>query len=79
MLTARVAPVVAVIRLPEYRGGQWRFKGDVVCFPQDIQPAVSALPYVSIDVLVLRSQQSATADPVCAFRVRLRQVYAALL
>ena len=50
MLIARVAPVMLVMRLPEYRGAQWRFKGHVVCFPQDIQPVVSVLPRVSVDV-----------------------------
>jgi len=42
---------MSVMRLPEYCGGQWRFKGHVVCFPQDIQPVVSVLPRVSVDVL----------------------------
>ena len=51
MLIACVAPVMSVMRLPEYCGGQWRFKGHVVCFPQDIQPVVSVLPRVSVDVL----------------------------
>ena len=43
MLIARVAPVMLVMRLPEYRGDQWRFKGHVFSFPQDIQPVVSIL------------------------------------
>jgi len=64
MLIARVAPVMSVMRLSEYHGGQWRFKGHVVCFPQDTQPVVSVSPRVSVDVLVLRSQQSANADAV---------------
>jgi len=59
-----MAPVMSVMRLSEYRGGQWRFKGQVVCFPQDIQPVVSVLRGVSVDVLVLRTQQSANADAV---------------
>jgi len=68
-----------VMRLSEYRGGQWRFKGHVVCFPQDIQPVVSVLPRVSVDVLVLRSQQSANADAMCEFRVCCQKVHDALL
>jgi len=79
MLIARVAPVMSVMRLSEYRGGQWRLKGHVVCFPQDIQPVVSVLPRVSVDVLVLRSQQSANADAVREFCVRHQRVYDALL
>jgi len=79
MLIARVAPVMSVMRLPEYSGGQWRFKGHVVCFPQDIPPVVSVLPRVSVDVLVLRSQQSANADAVREFRVRRQTVHNALL
>jgi len=79
MLIARVAPVMSVMWLPEYRGGQWRFKGHVVCFPRDIQPVVSVLPRVSVDVLVLRSQQSANADAVREFRVRRQRVHDALL
>jgi len=68
MLIARVAPAMSVMRLPEYRGGQWWFKGHVIGFPQDIQPVVSVLPRVSVDVLVLRSQQSANVDAVREFR-----------
>jgi len=79
MLIARMAPVMSVMRLPEYRGGQWRFKGHVVCFPQDVQPVVSVLPCVSVDVLVLRSHQSANADAVREFRVRRQSVHNALL
>ena len=79
MLIARVAPVMSVMRLPEYRGGQWRFKGHVVRYPQDIQSVVSVLPRVSVDVLVLRSQQSANADAVREFRVRRQRVHDALL
>ena len=79
MLIARVAPVMLVMRLPEYRGAQWRFKGHVVCFPQDIQPVVSVLPHVSVDVLVLRSQHSANADAMREFRVRRQRVHDALL
>jgi len=84
MLIARVVPVMCcvmsyVMRLSEYRGGQWRFKGHVVCFPQDIQPVVSVLPRVSVDVLVLRSQQSANADVVREFFVRRQRVHDALL
>jgi len=67
------------MRLSEYCGGQWRFKGHVICFPQDIQPVVSVLPCVSVDVLVLRSQQSANADAVREFRVRRQRVHDALL
>jgi len=79
MLIARVAPVMSVMRLSEYCGGQWGFKGHVVCFPQDIQPVVSVLPRVSVDVLVLRSRQSANADAVREFRVRRQRVHNALL
>jgi len=79
MLIARVAPVMSVMRLSEYRDGQWPFKGHAVCFPQDIQPVVSVLPLVSVDVLVLRSQQSANADAVRQFRVRSQTVHDALL
>jgi len=79
MLIARVAPVMSVMRPPEYRGGQWQFKGHVVCFPQDIQPVVSVLPRVSFDVLVLRSQQSANADAVREFRIRRQRVHDALI
>ena len=79
MLIAPVAPVMSVMRLPEYHGGQWRFKGHVICFPQDIQPVVSVLPHVSIDVLVLRSHQSANADAVREFCVRRQRVHDALL
>ena len=53
MLIARVAPVMSVMRLSEYRGGQWRLKGHVVCFPQDIQPVVSVLPHVPVDVFYI--------------------------
>jgi len=70
---------MSVMRLSEYRGGQWRFKGHVFCFPQDIQPVVSVLPRVSVDVLVLRSQQPANADAVREFRVRRQRVHDALL
>jgi len=73
-LIARVAPVMLVMQLSEYRDGQWRFKDYVVCFPQDIQPLVSVLPRVSVDVLVLCSQQSANADAV-----RRQRVHDALL
>jgi len=79
MLIARVVPVMSVIRLSEYRDGEWRFKGHVVCFPQDIQPVVSVLPRVSIDVLVLRSQQSANADAVREFHVCHQRVHDTLL
>jgi len=79
MLIARVAPVMSVMRLPEYRGGQWRFKGHVICFLQDIQPVVSVLPHVSIDDLVLRSQQSANADAVREFRASRQRVHDTLL
>jgi len=79
MLIARVAPAMSVTRLPEYRSGQWRFKGHIVCFPQDIQPVVSVSPRVSVDVLVLRSQQSANADAVREFRVCRQRVHDALL
>jgi len=78
MLIACVATVMLVMRLPEYRVGQWRFKGHVFCFPPDIQPVVSVLPRVSVDVLILRSQQSANADAVREFRVRRRRVHDAL-
>jgi len=78
MLIARVAPVMSVMRLPEYCGGQWRFKGHVVCFPPDIQPVITVLPLVSVDVFVLRSQQSANAVLVCEFRVRRQKVHDAL-
>ena len=64
---------------PEYCGGQWRFKGYVTCFPQDIQPVVSVLLRVSIEVLVLRSQQSANADAMREFRVSRQRVHNALL
>jgi len=79
ILIARVAPVMSVMRLPEYCGGHWRFKGHVVCFPPDIQPVVSVLPRVSVVVLVLRSQQSANADAVREFRVSRQRVRDALL
>jgi len=79
MLVARVAPVMSVMRLPEYRGGQWRFKGHVVCFSPDIQPVVSVLPCVSIDVPVLRSQQSANADAMREFCISRQRVHDALL
>jgi len=79
MLIARVAPVMSIMRLSEYRGGQWRFKGHVGCFPQDIQPVVSVLPRVSVDVLVLRTQQSANADAEREFCVRRQRVHDALL
>jgi len=79
MLIACVAPVMSVMRLPEYRGGQWRFKGHVVCFPPDIQPVVSVLPRVSVDVPVLRSQQSANADAMREFRISRQRVHDALL
>jgi len=79
MLIASVAPVMSVMQLSGYRGGQWRFKGHVTCFPQDIQPVVSVLPHVSVDVLVLRSQQSANADAVCEFCVSRQRVHDALL
>jgi len=78
MLIARVAPVMSVMRLSEYRGGHWRFKGHVFCFPQDIQPVVTVLPRVSVDVLVLRSQQSANADAAREFRVRRQRVHDSL-
>ena len=79
MLIASVAPVMSVMQLSGYRGGQWRFKGHVICFPQDIQPVVSVLPRVSADVLVLRSQQPANADTVREFRVCRQRVHDALL
>jgi len=40
MLIACVAPVMSVMRFPEYRGSHWRFKGHVICFPPVIQPVV---------------------------------------
>ena len=79
MLITRVAPVMSVMRLPEYHGGHWRFKGHVVCFPQDIQPVVSVLPRISVDVLELRSQQSTNAEAVHEFHVRRQRVHDALL
>jgi len=60
MLIARVAPVMSVMRLLEYRGGQWRFKGQIVCFPQDTHPVGSVLPRVSVDALVLRANSPPT-------------------
>jgi len=79
MLSVCVAPVMSAMRLPAYHSGQWRFKGHVVCFPQDIQPVVSVLPRVSVDVLVLPSQQSANADAMREFRVSRQRVHDALL
>jgi len=43
------------------------------------QPVVSVLPRVSVDVLVLHSQQSVNADAVREFRVRRQRVHDALL
>jgi len=67
MLIARMAAVMSVIRLSQYRGGQWRFKGHVVCFPQDIQPVVSVLPVSLLMFLYYVANSLPTLTPCVNF------------
>jgi len=67
MLIARVAPVMSVMRLSEYCGGQWRFKGHVVCFPQDISLLYQFCPVSPLMFLYYIANSLSTLTPCVNF------------
>jgi hypothetical protein len=64
MLIAQVFMVMSVYRL---RGRQYRYHGNVINFPQDIQEFTTRLPHKpsTLDILVMRHQ---SANDPTAFR-----------